>query len=109
MKEHDDYAVYNQNLLPVQWQAWLRHTRFEAPTVQELLKEQYRRQIVQERAKKLDQEWQQRKIELQKQKDEMAKLEQNSQSQQDIDTPSTEPKGQGDTFQPGEWKPVNRR
>ncbi|CAO3607840.1 unnamed protein product [Cunninghamella blakesleeana] len=112
MKDHDDYAVYNQNLLPVQWQAWLRHTRFEAPTVEELIKEQYRRQLIQQRAKKLDQEWEQRKIDIQKQKEEMARLDQAAieQIQKDSSTSSTtEPSGQGDTFLPGEWKPVGRR
>jgi len=45
--------------LTVQWQAWLRHTRTGAPTIQELVQEERRKALVQERAKALDQEWEQ--------------------------------------------------
>ncbi|SAM03979.1 hypothetical protein [Absidia glauca] len=106
MKEHDDYAVFNQNQLPVQWQAWLRHTRFEAPSIPELVQEQRRRMIIQERAKKLDQEWEQRKLQKRKEQDEAAQLEEaTNQTEQK----TSEPTGQGDTFVPGEWTPTNAR
>ncbi|ORX56440.1 hypothetical protein DM01DRAFT_1366805 [Hesseltinella vesiculosa] len=102
MKDHDDYAVYNQNLLPVQWQAWLRHTRPVAPTTQELIREVQRRNLIQQRAKQLEQDWQQRKQQLQQEHDKAAQLE--SQTSQPTDT-TTQPTGQGDTFVPGEWNP----
>lgn len=38
----------------VQWQAWLRHTRFEAPRIQELVQEQRRLAILRERVRKLE-------------------------------------------------------
>ncbi|KAI8098663.1 uncharacterized protein BX664DRAFT_381348 [Halteromyces radiatus] len=107
MKEHDDYAVFNQNQLPVQWQAWLRHTRTEAPSLQELVQEQRRRLIIQERAKKLDEEWQQRKLQLKAEQEEAARIEESR--QQSESSNSTEPTGQGDTFVPGEWTPTNVR
>ncbi|KAI8340060.1 hypothetical protein BC941DRAFT_239780 [Chlamydoabsidia padenii] len=105
MKEHDDYAVFNQNQLPVQWQAWLRHTRYEAPTISELVQEQRRRMIIQERAKKLEQEWEQKKLLKQKQQEEAARLEDSRQEQ----ATTSQPTGQGDTFVPGEWTPTNAR
>ncbi|ORZ16285.1 hypothetical protein BCR42DRAFT_414728 [Absidia repens] len=106
MKEHDDYAVFNQNQLPVQWQAWLRHTRFEAPSIPELIQEQRRRLIIQERAKKVDQEWAQRKLQLQEEQREAARLEESRHKQE---PKASEPTGQGDTFVPGEWTPTNAR
>lgn len=45
--------------LTVQWQSWLRHTRTIAPTIQELVQEERRRGLVKERAKVLDEEWEQ--------------------------------------------------
>ena len=38
----------------VQWQAWLRHTRFEPPTVQELVKEQQRLTRLQQKVRQLE-------------------------------------------------------
>jgi NADH dehydrogenase [ubiquinone] 1 alpha subcomplex assembly factor 2 len=58
----------------VQWQAWLRHTRFEAPSIPELVQEQRRRLIIQERAKNLEQEWAQRKLQMQETQREAARL-----------------------------------
>lgn len=46
----------------VQWQAWLRHTRYEAPTIEELLKEQRRRQLLQQRVRQLQLEEQEEKV-----------------------------------------------
>lgn len=114
----------------MQWQAWLRHTRFEAPSVPELVQEQRRRMIIQERAKKLDQEWEQRKLQKQKEQEEAARLEEPGNqtgkkkksngclstyhltlvSSSLLEQPTTsEPTGQGDTFVPGEWTPTNAR
>lgn len=46
----------------MQWQAWLRHTRYEAPTIEELLKEQRRRQLLQQRVRQLQLEEQEEKV-----------------------------------------------
>lgn len=43
--------------LSVQWQAWLRHTRNVAPTINDLVQEERRRALIQDKAKALDQEW----------------------------------------------------
>lgn len=74
--ENNDATIFNQNLLPgwirwnqmnfywrcfciVQWQAWLRHTRQQPPSIVELVQEEKRREIVLQRAKALDEEWEQ--------------------------------------------------
>ena len=43
----------------VQWQAWLRHTRDYPPTIEELIQDEKRKSIVKERARALEQEWEQ--------------------------------------------------
>jgi hypothetical protein len=43
--------------LTVQWQAWLRHNRTVAPTIEDLIKDERRIAIVQGRAKVLEEEW----------------------------------------------------
>lgn len=48
----------------VQWQAWLRHTRFEAPRIQELVQEQKRLAILRERVRKLEIAEQEEKLRL---------------------------------------------
>jgi hypothetical protein len=46
-------------LYKVQWQAWLRHTRYEPPSLQELFIDEKRKAIVQDRARVLDKQWEQ--------------------------------------------------
>lgn len=43
----------------VQWQAWLRHTRPTTPTIAEIIAADKKRLLIIERAKKLDEEWEQ--------------------------------------------------
>ncbi|KAG2199855.1 hypothetical protein INT46_009347 [Mucor plumbeus] len=111
----NDLTVFHQNKLPVQWQAWLRHTRTIAPTIQELVQEERRRALVQERAKVLDEEWEQRKLELQKiQDDEQREAErltaiESAEKDKEEAAKSTRPSGTGDTFSPGEWNPTSTR
>ncbi|CAO0789713.1 unnamed protein product [Mucor circinelloides] len=113
----NDLTVFHENKLPVQWQAWLRHTRTVAPTIQELVQEERRKALVQERAKALDQEWEQRKLELQKIQDDeqrevdrLAALEsEKEQKDKEEAAKSSRPSGTGDTFSPGEWNPTSSR
>ncbi|EPB88002.1 hypothetical protein HMPREF1544_05180 [Mucor circinelloides 1006PhL] len=107
----NDLTVFHENKLPVQWQAWLRHTRTVAPTIQELVQEERRKALVQERAKALDQEWEQRKLELQKiQDDEQREVDpEKEQKDKEEAAKSSRPSGTGDTFSPGEWNPTSSR
>ncbi|KAI9249006.1 hypothetical protein BY458DRAFT_494203 [Sporodiniella umbellata] len=111
--EHNDYTVFNQNLLPVlkfsffvvQWQAWLRHTRQVPPTIVELVQEEKRKQIILQRSKALEAEWENRKLQSQKQKEKELLLEEGSKAE----NTTTEPSGHGETFSPGEWNPISSK
>jgi NADH dehydrogenase [ubiquinone] 1 alpha subcomplex assembly factor 2 len=46
-------SEYDPNSIPVQWQAWMRHTRPDPPTIQELQNEVERQIQTQENIKKL--------------------------------------------------------
>ena len=61
-KENKYAGDYDQRSLPVQWTMWLRHTRREAPSIQELELDLQRQQITQHNARILaikDDEWRQ--------------------------------------------------
>ncbi|KAL0085480.1 hypothetical protein J3Q64DRAFT_1743795 [Phycomyces blakesleeanus] len=113
MKDHDDMTLLEQSHLPVQWHAWLRHTRPTPPSIQELVMEERRKAIVQGRAKKLDDAWAERKLQIEREEAaEPAKMIERGSPPEDAsveDASSTKktsrPTGQGDTFVPGEWQP----
>ena len=49
-------SQYNPDALPIQWQAWLRHTRNDAPTVAELEAEVARLDYIGQKVKLLEHE-----------------------------------------------------
>ncbi|EIE87510.1 hypothetical protein G6F46_000563 [Rhizopus delemar] len=106
--ENNDATIFNQNLLPVQWQAWLRHTRQQPPSIVELVQEEKRREIVLQRAKALDEEWEQRKLQIEEERERERVLEEVKKDEK-VQPKTTEPSGQGDTFTPGEWNPVSSK
>ncbi|KAF9961408.1 hypothetical protein BGZ65_010765 [Modicella reniformis] len=57
-------ANYDDANITVQWQAWLRNTRRNPPTPDEIQRDEARKQLTVARAKILDQAWQDRKAEL---------------------------------------------
>ncbi|KAI8353819.1 hypothetical protein B0O80DRAFT_451587 [Mortierella sp. GBAus27b] len=57
-------ANYDDANIAVQWQAWLRNTRRDPPTTDEIQRDEARKQLTMTRAKVLDQAWQDRKVEL---------------------------------------------
>ncbi|KAG2197822.1 hypothetical protein INT47_009703 [Mucor saturninus] len=106
--DNNDLTRFSQDSVPVQWQAWLRHNRNVAPTIQDLLQDERRIAIVQGRAKALDENWAKRKLELQEAQ-EAEQMEVNRlasiESAEEQKVQSTQPKGHGETFTPGEWAP----
>ena len=56
--------AYDQTLIPVAWRSWMAHRRPDPPTMQELLAEDQRRLMIQDRARQLDLAWVTRKKEL---------------------------------------------
>ncbi|KAL1929865.1 hypothetical protein VTP01DRAFT_1019 [Rhizomucor pusillus] len=109
----DDIGLFEENKLPVQWQAWLRHTRYEAPTIEELLKEQRRRQLLQQRVRQLQLEEQEEKKKLEassaRERNQHAASSHAAPEEARKDQDTTEPMGHGETFTPGQWTPTSRR
>ncbi|KAH8551856.1 hypothetical protein BGW37DRAFT_314927 [Umbelopsis sp. PMI_123] len=97
MLEKQRESDFTQDKLPVQWQAWLRHTRPTSPTIQEIIAADKRRLMIQERARQLDDDWAKRKLELENE-------EQSLLEDKRAQTPKT---GQQD-FVPGSWSPEAR-
>ena len=54
-KDAVDPFEYDESKLPVEWQAWLRHTRGDPPTVEECRLAEARRIDVQRKAERLKQ------------------------------------------------------
>ncbi|KAJ2508957.1 hypothetical protein GGF44_005108 [Coemansia sp. RSA 1694] len=46
-------AEYSDQIIPIQWQAWMRHTRSQPPTIQELLRDVERRRRMAENVHRL--------------------------------------------------------
>ncbi|CAG8574491.1 13569_t:CDS:2 [Ambispora gerdemannii] len=109
LKQQIKFSDYTGDEIPVQWQSWLRHTRFDPPTIEELKIANQKREIIIERAKRLDQEWNERKRQLQKQKE---AIPQNTTSTTTIAPPLLDyqpPVAPSDTFEPEEWTPASTR
>lgn len=76
-KEKKELGDYDQRSIPVQWVMWLRHTRREAPTIQELVRDHERILTTQANAHKLalqDKESRER--------EQQARLEQHAEAKQ---------------------------
>ena len=90
-KDKRELGDYDQRSIPVQWVMWLRHTRREAPTIQELVRDRERILLTQANAAKLALEDQ-----ASRQNEQQARLEQHNQArhtaeQESIHTSSTRP------------------
>ncbi|CAO3667702.1 unnamed protein product [Umbelopsis vinacea] len=95
MLESQVESDFTQDQLPVQWQAWLRHTRPTTPTIAEIIEADKKRLLVIERAKHLDEEWQKRKLELEA--EDTFLIEENKQRQE-----------RKENFEPSSWSPTAR-
>ncbi|CAG8542422.1 2162_t:CDS:1 [Paraglomus occultum] len=47
-------AEYREDDLPVQWQSWLKHTRFDPPTLPELEEDDKRKRVMKEKIRLLE-------------------------------------------------------
>lgn len=59
--EKRELGDYDQRSIPVQWVMWLRHTRRQAPTIEELVQDRQRIELTQANAARLALEYQQSK------------------------------------------------
>lgn len=76
-KEKKEWGDYDQRSIPVQWVMWLRHTRREAPTIQELVTDRERILTTQANAARLALEDKQRR-----EAEQQARLEEHNQAKQ---------------------------
>ncbi|RIA84873.1 hypothetical protein C1645_783259 [Glomus cerebriforme] len=100
-KDLIDYIGYE---IPVQWESWLKHTRYDSPTIEEIISANKRRDLIIERAKKLDQEYEERKA--------SAKLKSQQKSQsgdKKWEFPFRPPTIPGDDFEPESWNPTPKK
>ncbi|CAG8436923.1 12371_t:CDS:2 [Funneliformis mosseae] len=110
LKVKKDLIDYSGDEVPVQWESWLRHTRYDPPTIEEIVLANKRRELIIERAKKLDQEYEERKAKL---ASEQSKVQQNAPTEAEggkksfaHEFPPTIP---GDAFEPETWNPIPKK
>ncbi|KAI9193039.1 uncharacterized protein BJ171DRAFT_535092 [Polychytrium aggregatum] len=101
-REHFDQ--YEPNSIPVQWQAWMRHTRPAEPTIQELIASEEQKQRTLQLAHELDRQWDEQRAQLAKAREDLQQLAAGERHT----TASSDAVGQGETFQPGSWTPPAR-
>ncbi|KAJ3178337.1 hypothetical protein HDU87_003649 [Geranomyces variabilis] len=107
-----EFYQYDPNAIPPQWQSWLRHCRDDAPSVAELQRAEQQRVLTVQRARELDRKWEERKVEIEREK--MASLPSAAeqlapQNRSPPHTPTATPSGHGDAFEPGSWAPASKR
>ncbi|KAI9293077.1 hypothetical protein K502DRAFT_53049 [Neoconidiobolus thromboides FSU 785] len=90
--------------LAVQWRSWLRHTRRDPPSIEELEAYEIQKNRTIERAKVLELEWQKKKLLISN------KVEQaNKPKIKDNESKVVNPNKSNDGFQPDSWSPVSQR
>ncbi|KAJ2253819.1 hypothetical protein GGI13_002495 [Coemansia sp. RSA 455] len=99
-KKNINVAEYNDQIIPIQWQAWMRHTRSQPPTIQELLHDVERRRRMAENVHRLATKGMSRAVAG----PEAVDTAQNSRSQPPPTTAS-KTSAPGESFEPEGWKP----
>ncbi|KAJ1893142.1 hypothetical protein LPJ66_005932 [Kickxella alabastrina] len=93
----ENFAIsdYKDDIIPVQWQAWMRHTRDQPPSIGELVQEIQRRKRLAENVRILDL--------ARKQSQDMPELaDQSEKKEQPIAFQKSAP---GESYQPEGWTP----
>ncbi|KAJ2351590.1 hypothetical protein H4S02_013598 [Coemansia sp. RSA 2611] len=104
-KKNMPVAEYSDQTIPIQWQAWMRHTRKQPPTIQELLQDAERRRKMAENVHRLaTKEASQGAVSG----PEAAHATSSSHSQPQKTTPRTSPPP-GESFEPEGWVPTSSR
>ncbi|CAI2162946.1 13826_t:CDS:2 [Funneliformis geosporum] len=110
LKVKKELVDYSGDEIPVQWGSWLRHTRYDPPTIEEIVLANKRRELIIERAKKLDQEYEEQKAKL---ASDQSKDQQKVPSEVEGDKKSaahkSPPKIPVDSFEPEPWNPISKK
>lgn len=96
---------YTPDLIPLEWEAWIRGKRDDPPTHEELLAEQQRIKTLKERAKQVEEKDRQQQA-LERKVPQIAAQVGHAAAPlyENLDN-RTQPTSTGTTFQPGEWAP----
>ncbi|KAJ3300150.1 hypothetical protein HDU76_006147 [Blyttiomyces sp. JEL0837] len=115
-----EYSDYDSSTIPVQWMSWLRHTRDNPPSIEELQAAESQKARTLELARQLDLKWEQS---IQARRDKEAQLIGSSNSIENSSTAATSsttrPQVQstsqeqiianpGEAYQPQAWDPAAR-
>ncbi|KAJ2058437.1 hypothetical protein GGI17_005040 [Coemansia sp. S146] len=102
-KKNITVAEYNDQIIPIQWQAWMRHTRNQPPTIQELLHDVERRRRMAENVHRLATKETSRASAVAG--PETVDTAQNSRSQPP--TTASRTSAPGESFEPEGWVPAS--
>ncbi|KAJ2637590.1 hypothetical protein GGF40_002246 [Coemansia sp. RSA 1286] len=97
-KKYLTVSEYSDDIIPVQWQAWMRHTREQPPTAQELIQDIQRRERLAENVRRLAALEQEQKNEQAQAIEEGHRPQKHSPDRFQKNTP-------GEQYQPEEWAP----
>ncbi|KAJ2808103.1 hypothetical protein H4S07_003466 [Coemansia furcata] len=104
-KKNITVSEYNDQIIPIQWQAWMRHTRSQPPTIQELLHDVERRRRMAENVHSLAAKEKNRTSAVSG--PEAVDIPQNSRSQPQTTVSKTS--APGETFEPEGWVPARSK
>ncbi|KAJ1646267.1 hypothetical protein LPJ64_002237 [Coemansia asiatica] len=104
--KHLTVSEYRDDIIPVQWQAWMRHTREQPPTVQELIQDVQRRKRLAENVRKLVAlEQEQEQEQEQKGKEQAHAVQEGPHSPKRVSPERFQKVTPGEQYQPEEWTP----
>lgn len=98
-------SEYTPDLIPIEWEAWIRGKRDNPPTHEELLAEQNRIKTLKERAKQVEEKDREQQALEQKVPQIAAQVGHAAAPLYESLDNRTQPTSTGTTFQPGEWAP----
>ena len=100
-----EHAQYTPELMPIEWEAWIRGKRDDPPTHKELLTQQKRIRTVQNRAKQLEEKEQEQQALEQQTPLLVSQVGHASKPVYESLDNREEPTSTGTMFKPGEWSP----
>lgn len=98
-------SEYTPDLIPIEWEAWIRGKRDNPPTHEEMLAEQNRIKTLKERVKQVEEKDREQQALEQKVPQIAAQVGHAAAPLYESLDNRTQPTSTGTTFQPGEWAP----
>ncbi|KAJ3103416.1 hypothetical protein HDU97_010162 [Phlyctochytrium planicorne] len=101
---------YTTSDVPVQWSAWLRHTRPDPPTIeQDILTSSQTKELMEAEETRADMQAKVLLIEkAREEKEKEAQAKRTMPEPEILQIDNSNPSGQGETFTPGSWQPSKK-